>query len=335
MAKQTPNPLEGALNPLSTAFIENQKYSQLKAQCEAKGGKWDTASKTCIIPTKTETPAPAPAYYPTEGKAKGGANIVKGESGNVYLDTSGYQQNIQPLAPQPGGAAQAQQETSLAQQDVQQAQVDTFNQQKPQMRELSPQAEDSSIPVIGTIADIIQQVGGNEYLYPEGSFNKLTPERLRSDALTQIEKKVYDRGVDNNTKFGAIVEAIPIVGALVNQYARGLVDTPTGTVNDLRSQIIKKRKEITQLTKDAKLSPSIRLQSEENLNQIEGDIQKLESRIKLLINYSAQLKTSPEQVDLIEQDIYNTRRFLLSARIAIINNQTLASDEDILDSLTS
>jgi hypothetical protein len=169
-------------------------------------------------------------------------------------------------------------------------------------------------PVLGTVAETLGTVfrGKRDFMGSE-------PRTLATADLTNVEYQVINEGVDNNLKFGAVIESLPIVGSLVNKYARGLINTPSGQIDDLSSQLIPLRKQAVNYQAIAKLSPTLRQQALNNIEEIELQIQAIESKIRLTANYSAEARANPEKLDLIELNLKNTRLALAKSKYNIRN----------------
>jgi len=64
------------------------------------------------------------------------------------------------------------------------------------------------------------------------------PETLREMALQEIQQDVIDKGTTASEKFGALIEAIPIIGPQVGKWAGSLIEDPKSNVDTLFSIIL-------------------------------------------------------------------------------------------------
>jgi hypothetical protein len=217
-----------------------------------------------------------------------------------------------------------------------------MQEEQPMRRDLSPEARfGEKIPVIGgatsalqnVMSDTLKKIPFLKNLVGEGI---LEPEILRNAALTEIEERVYQEGITASEKFGAFVEGIPIVGSLVNKYARDLIETPTGNVDTILRNIKQERARGTKYETWARtgvLDPAVAAQ---NIEDIGLNIQELESRIKLLINFSPSLRFNSDEVNRIETEILRTREILLESKLrAIQANPMTPEDYQLLSALSS
>ena len=193
----------------------------------------------------------------------------------------------------------------------------------PDVRQLDPQDRPGSeLPIVGGIATpitnlIIQELSKKSPLFRDLVKTPLSPEDLRTAELTEIERRVYEEGVTSSEAFGIFVESIPIIGGLVSDYASGLVETPSGNVQEIRKKIKAHRRRATRMATNARtgvLSPEA---AKEQLDQIELDIQGAESRIALLVNFSPNLRFNSDRVNTIETEILSAKDIILEAKIDI------------------
>ena len=226
-----------------------------------------------------------------------------------------------------------------------------ITEERPERRQLDPlQSPAAQIPVLGGIIE-----AGTKALYD--SFKKnirkkgvettvtlpsgeavLSPEVLRNKALTAIEEKVYKEGATASEKFGLIIEGLPIIGGLIGKYGGGLIETPRGNVEQLRKTIKKERTRATKYetwSRTGELKPSV---AKEQIEEIERNVQRAESRIKYLIELSPTLQYNTDEIDTIETEILSVREILLESklRVAAIEGGTYnPSPYALMDTLES
>ena len=147
--------------------------------------------------------------------------------------------------------------------------------------------------------------------------NFIAPEELRNIALTQIERNVFEEGVTASEKFGMLIEGLPILGGLIGKYVGGLIETPRGNIEELRREI---KKEKTKLTKyeawstQGIINKNVAIQRSEDM---ELESQRIESRIKLLINYSPTLQYNTDEISTIQTEILSYRELLQAVKLRI------------------
>jgi len=63
-----------------------------------------------------------------------------------------------------------------------------------------------------------------------------TPEGRRGVMIAEIQREELDKSISATEALGALIEGIPVVGSLANEYAGDLLKTPEATTRDLRAQ---------------------------------------------------------------------------------------------------
>ena len=340
------------------------KKSEAQLSCEAKGGRW--TGTECILPeTKKADPKlnkmlgevlnkPSTPKGPTQVTDKG-ETLTRDQNGNIvgivkdgetffappndedFLDTIEKKAARDFRRKNVGGdlpiAGQAQQQANL---EFQKQQI--INEQTPARRELDPEIfEGEDIPVVGPLLTKVRKLLGLspnsrsvldliKGVEKSGSF-ELQPEQLRTQALTEIERQEIERGLTANEEFGAFVEAIPLVGSLANRFAGGLIETPSENAREVKSNILKEKRRISNIETNVKmgyLPPSV---ADEQLTDIEHNVQRLESRMRLLISNSPELKFNSDYVNTVETEILSTREKALQAKLNILTGATQDPDE--------
>jgi len=155
------------------------------------------------------------------------------------------------------------------------------------------------------------------------------PEILMNDALTQIEKEVIGEGLTASEQTGLVVEGIPIAGALIGKYAGGLVETPRGNIEAIRKNIKKERTRMTKYetwTSGGIMSPRL---AEQELEIAQQDAQRMESRLKLLINHSPSLQFNSDEINVIETEMFTYKEllFAIEQRIAQVESGAITPSD--------
>lgn len=212
-----------------------------------------------------------------------------------------------------------------------------FEEEQPTRRELDPARtllEKTPIlgGTLGALANIMADILPGKAEKAVG--RQLTPDELRTTALTEIEKQEVEKGLTASEKFGELVEGIPVVGSLASKYAGGLIETPSENTQTILKELKTEKTRATNVeikVKDGTLPTSAGL---EMINDIDLNIQRMESRIKLLVSRSPELKFNSDGVNFIETKILEARERLFNAKINIVAGASQnPSDIQILTSL--
>jgi len=221
----------------------------------------------------------------------------------------------------PEGAVEAG--TSEKERKIEKEKEEIIEEESPERPELGPEERGGeTVPVLGAEIAIIQNL--MEDSARDGLLGRLgikaqkegwlQPEVYKDLARTEIEKKVFEEGVTASEKFGAFIESIPVLG-FVSKYVGGLVETPYGNIQEMRKNIRKEKVRATNamtLARTGSISPEAAM---ETIREVEGEINRLESRIKLLVNFSGQLRFNSDQINTIETEILTTKEILLEAKL--------------------
>ncbi len=173
------------------------------------------------------------------------------------------------------------------------------------------------LPLIGNIATTIGQSSQALFGITKEQLPLLEdPETAKELALQEIQKEVIKQGLSSGERFGAIIEGIPVVGTLSQKYASGLIEDPRGNIQTILTQIDSERERASVLAeqmRSAKIDPFVGL---DQLETMEENIIRLEQRIQLLANSSAQLRASADEVNRIEEKILRAKERIFIARQA-------------------
>lgn len=208
--------------------------------------------------------------------------------------------------------------------------------EKPEERSLAPEERSAEkIPVVGGVIstgeNIIYQAINRgwlgEKLKEKAAGRFLSPETLKTEAKTEIERQVYEEGVTASEEFGSFVEGIPVVGSLVSKYVNGLIETPTGNIDTIMTSLKAERGRATKYETWARtgvISPEV---ARDNIEQIEAEVQELESRIKLLVNFSPELRYNSDRIRKLQLEILRTREVLFESKLRAVEAAPMAADD--------
>ena len=166
---------------------------------------------------------------------------------------------------------------------------------------------------------------------PEVEPFELQPEELRTLALTEIERIEIERGLTASEQFGSFIEALG-VGEL-QRYVPGAAKA------ELPSQNVQTVLKTLRILKSRSIDVELKFQkglltasaARERLTLIDNELQVGESRMKLLIQGSPELKFNSDGVNFIELKILEVRERLFDSGIAIdIGITATPTDIDIL-----
>ena len=315
-----------------------------REQCKIDGGVWDEKTQTCLRAGESKDPAkitiPKKDVEPSKLDVKQeGIEIgdIKGTSKQTATLPDGRQffglslDDIDLLKQQEAGKkarleGTAPLGTAQAQADIEQERARLTAEETPQRRELNPPTSwYEQIPLIGGLVSRMKNIVGIPLKKALGiplSNIEFSPEELRTEALSEIERQEIERGLTLNEQFGSFIEAIPIVGSLASKYAGGLIETPSENAKQVKSNILKERRRITNIETNVKLGYLPVSVANEQIVDIENNVQRLESRIRMLINASPELRFNSDYVNTVETEILATREKAFQAKQNILTGAT-------------
>ena len=321
-------PIVGGLPPKSAAQL----------RCEANRGKWDSVNNVCILPDKKPPKArikePEIDFHPITGRPD--TITIRGRKGKPDRTFTGLSPNeVAEIAEKetsrgrlpegtvPFGTAQAAAQAAQRQEELQTG-------AQPVRRELDPFLQQGeTVPVIGPLLIKVRKLLGlykgsdsilrgltrgglgNEELF------KLQPEELRTLALTQIERNEIRKGLTNSEKFGSFVEALSL-GGMTNFAAEKPSENIRTIVRSLRIEKTRATNAEMQVIRGL----WTQTYGEEVITDVENNIQMIESRIKMLLQDSAEFKFDSDGINFIESKIFESRERLFSARISMEAGKT-------------
>lgn len=208
-----------------------------------------------------------------------------------------------------------------------------FSQEQiPQRTELDIEREGiEKVPILGPAVAAVEDIlvknsaegGLFEEEFREFASNNVdepliaNPETAREFALQKIQKDTIKQGLSSSEEFGAVIEAIPIVGAAARFFASGLIESPKSNVDTLLTEIDSERERASVLAEKAmtgKLSDPFLAYNQ--IEDIEDNIIRLETRIKLLSQTSAVLIADADELNRIEEKILRSKERVFIAKQA-------------------
>lgn len=326
---------------------EEKRDLNTREKCEAKGGFWDEKTQTCLLVKPEDIPTPTTRPGRATGSTKGPAGIPQvftevttGKGGGIRLPSGEILLGLKPRDVEQILQAEAKKRQTLtaqalAGQEQQQQQKIIEEQQRllqetgaPVRRELDPTLQTGEdFPVFGplitktrkllglsaasnSILDIIKAEGDIE----KEPFFELQPEELKTLALSEIERNEIERGLTDSEKFGSFVESLSL-GGLSNFAA----EKPSENVQSILRQVKIVKTRATNAEIKVKDGTWRQAYGEEVIDGLEKDIQRFESRIKLLLQDSPEFKFDSDGVNFIEDKIFEARERLFSVKINMLS----------------
>ena len=321
-----------------------QQKSSAQLRCEAKGGefRWDPKTNTCVH----KRHGWKFGFKLTEEERAGmekGDRVITDRHGGERIRTAAEEKLLRQEA-EWDLATRGQVTASMAMKaqdearEMEERERVMIEEETPERRELDPiMAPREDFPVIGPLLTKIQEGIislariGTPGIDIEGPNmpDQLQPEELRTVALTQIEREEITRGLTNSEKFGSFIESLN-VGEL-KKFIPGAAgaELPSENVATvLKSLRILKSRAIDVELKYKKGLIRTRSSALARLTEIENEIQRGESRMKMLIQGSPELKFNSDGVNFIELKILEARERLFDSKIAVEFGDS-GSPEDI------
>ena len=298
-------------------------------KCKDRGGKWD--GTRCVMPTSNKEDV-------EEQQAEKDLQIMRESSGfqigNRKVTKEEYYRIKSQIPGTEGGSRGGivtEEDKAIAasldvtpEQRALEAERQALLANEPVKRELDPVTNELEvIPVVGALLNNIQR--GIKSKIPwlarndDPIYTNVTPEELRTAALTEIERIEIEKGLTDSEKFGRFAESINL-GEL-EKYIPGLGDAelPSGNVQTRVNALRMLKTRGRDIISNAESGDLTRSQAEERIDLIEKELQEGESRIKMLIQESPELKFNSDGVNFIEGKILEVRIILQDARFAALN----------------
>ncbi len=216
--------------------------------------------------------------------------------------------------------------------DIEREKERLLDEEVPERRELDPfRTGPEKLPAIGQWITASRGIGKWLNKKLGRSFDiDLTPEEMRTAALTAIEKEEIEKGLTINEALGAYVEALPLSGFLGIDFSKNL-EMPSANAREVMSNIRKIKRQITNIETNVKMGYLPVSVAQSQVRDMELNIQGLESRLKMLINNSPSLKFNSDEVNTMETEILIVREKLFQSKLNVLEGK--AKDPDEMDLL--
>lgn len=294
--KKTPieEQVEKEFEALPASQKVNPKTHRVKRQGEVITG---TPEAEFIAKRAALTRATVPAI---KGAQVG--TIRDPETGKILSQTF-EREGLEPIQLQGIPPSQLRAQQQLEQQGA-------FEQVTPQETDLAPPSRTGSgIPLIGpataglmsAAAQAFPSIKGPKAETGETAFAEVTPESAREWALKEVSVRSYNEGISKAEAFGSFVEAVPIVGKLAAEYARGLIETPSSNAKTVLTEVNSERERAAtgaEKVRNGLMDPAYGM---EQARLMESNIADLKGRLKLLINTSPILRANADEVNRMQE----------------------------------
>jgi len=239
-------------------------------------------------------------------------------------------------------AKQAQEQKQQQEAQRQQLQERQASIEAPQQQDLQPVTGTplSNVPIFGAGLDVGAQI--IDQMWNDAPFigavrkrarEKLglpiesSQEILKNQAMTEIERREYEKGLTWSEKTGALIEGLH-AGGLLRNFGVTSIETPTGNIKELEqsiSQLTTIVREQERLARRGDLNPQVLAQ---NIALFEEQIERAEARIRLLINYSPQMRYSSDEVYNMELSLFRAKQNLFITKNNFAITQTMGANAD-------
>lgn len=155
-------------------------------------------------------------------------------------------------------------------------------------------------------------------LLRKGASGQLSDEEGLALGLTELDLQTFRQGEADVSAFSQFVESIPVIGRLrtprIGGISFGVADflgsSPSQKVDVLQKDISKLTSEASVKVTLSQINPLAAEQYKSQVRQIEQEILKMESRIKLLSIQSPAIQGDPDKVKRIMAEIQNSKDVL-------------------------
>lgn len=201
----------------------------------------------------------------------------------------------------------------------------------PKRQELDPMAiMGETIPFVGSaitagvgIGDFVKRKLGIE-TQQQKNFN---PEDFRNAELAAIAKEEIDRGITLNEAFGAYVEMLPTGDSVLGVSFAKTLEQPSDNAAQVATNIRKIKRQISNIETNARMGYLPVATAQEQIDDMERNIVRLETRLKSLTNASPSLRFNSDLVNTYETEILVVKEKMLQAKLNIIQGKITDPNE--------
>lgn len=309
-----------------------------KENCLNGGGLWDEATRTCQTPIQ---PSRKPVVEQNDP-------IIKLPDGTEQIQTpemlAAEKLDIDRTNAAKGGIGGREAGEIKERTDAIEAERQELLANDPVRRELDPVTNVlETIAPVGALLNNLQLAIKDrvpflrDKLLTDVRF-EITPEELRTAALTEIERQEIERGLTQSEKFGRFAESLTI--GQFSKWVPGIssAEKPSGNVQEILKSLRQLKTRARDIDSRVSSGRLTRAQAEERIRMVENELQAGESRMRLLIQNSPELKFNSDGVNFIEGKVLETRIILQDARASAITGQikdAQTSDAELLQQMTA
>jgi hypothetical protein len=310
--------------------------------CIDKGGKWINGA--CVMPqdeTIVTTPQSTTDTFKMSGIDRPAGEHIQPQTQQA-IEARRNKLELGVELDKGNSARQAQEANQ--QEAIRDAEIQRLtDEETPQKRELDPYVNElEQIPIVGEFVSevfniLTRQIPFKNKIFPSGT-GKLNyqpqPEELKTAILTEIEKVEIEAGLTDSEKFGTFAESVKL--GQLERFIPGLgeAELPSGNVQNIVKSLRVLKTRVTDIESKIVAGKLTQSQAAERIALIENELQAGESRMKLLIQNSPELKVNSDGVNFIELKVLETRERLQDAKIANVKGATRdPTDLEVLNDL--
>lgn len=188
-------------------------------------------------------------------------------------------------------------------------------------------------PVQLALTNYFKTTGAEEYLSEELNAFLGTPEGRREIMLSEIQAEEFKKAYESLSELGVIVESIGLtkipfnIGEMVEKFTK----TPSEDVRALRERIAELDSRASSMTDSSSQGelgdPTAVLKT---LSDMDIQIAKIEAQMKALIIFSSTLRSDPEEINNIEEEILSARTTIAEAQQRAAEGALITPTEESL-----
>lgn len=148
-------------------------------------------------------------------------------------------------------------------------------------------------------------------MHPDVVNNPLFTEVIQNE----IDLEVFKTGEALATDFGTFIEAIPGIGGAARKWAGSLITTPSSQIDDINTEIGTQMAYARNIREWVGMKTVTPEYAREEFDRLESRMRFLESKLKILMMQSAELRSSPEEIQAIQSTIHTSLNVIWNGRL--------------------
>ena len=215
--------------------------------------------------------------------------------------------------------------------DIERQKQGLLEEGRPVRQELDPQRTGlEKIPIFGGFATAGRALGKKvkkSLGIPLLDDREFDPSTFRTAELAAIAKVEAEKVLTFNQIFGGFAEALPTGDSILGVSFAKTLEKPSENAEEVFSNIRKVKRQITNIETNVKLGYLPQSVANEQLDDMEENVIRLESRLKSYINNSPSLKFNSDRVNTMETDILSVKEKLFQSRLNVLEGKIQDPDE--------